>query len=207
MKINVLFYSTYGHNYRTALEVKKALESKEAPEGTEVGVYRIPETLSPEIVAALGATEAQKAFADVPAATWDSLSEADGLIFVFPTRYGNMPAQVKAFLDSTGQLWAKGALIGKPVSVMVSSAMQHGGQESTILSSVPVFLHHGMVFVGLPVTFPGLGVMDEISGGSFYGASTVVGGQGERSHSENELAGIRFQAVHLAKIAKKLAAK
>ena len=172
MKIAIVFYSTYGHIYEMA---KKAAEGAQAA-GAEVDLVKVPETLSPEIVAALGATEAQKAFADVSGATVDSLPGYDGFIFAFPTRFGSMPAQFKAFLDATGGLWASGALVGKPFGIITSSATQHSGQESTILTSLVPFIHHGMIFVGLPQTEPLLSDISNVGGGSYYGASTIAGG-------------------------------
>ena len=154
----------------------------------------------------MGAVEAQKAFAHVPVATVDELASADAIIFGTPTRFGNMTGQMRQFLDATGQLWAKGALVGKVGSVFTSTATQHGGQESTLLSFHINLLHHGMVVVGLPYAFQGQMRTDELTGGSPYGASTIAGGRGERMPSENELAGARFQGKHVAAIAKKLAA-
>jgi NAD(P)H dehydrogenase (quinone) len=154
----------------------------------------------------MGATDAQKAFVSVPVATVEDLTSADAIIFGTPTRFGNMAGQMRQFLDATGGLWAKGALIGKVGSVFASSATQHGGQESTILSFHTTLLHHGMVIVGLPYSFQGQMRIDEITGGSPYGASTIAGGKGERMPSESEIAGAKFQGMHVAQIAKKLSA-
>ena len=154
----------------------------------------------------MGATDAQAAFANVPVATVDDLADADAIIFGTPTRFGNMAGQMRQFLDATGGLWAQNKLVGKVGSVFASSATQHGGQESTILSFHTTLLHHGMVIVGLPYTFQGQTRMDEITGGSPYGASTIAGGKGERMPSENELAAAKFQGRHVAQIAKKLSA-
>jgi len=154
----------------------------------------------------MGATDAQKAFANVPVATVDDLADADAIVFGTPTRFGNMAGQMRQFLDATGSLWAQGKLVGKVGSVFASSATQHGGQESTILSFHTTLLHHGMVIVGLPYAFQGQTRMDEITGGSPYGASTIAGGKGERMPSENELAAAKFQGRHVAQIAKKLSA-
>jgi NAD(P)H dehydrogenase (quinone) len=203
MKVLVLFYSTYGHIYRMAQAVADG--AREVP-GVDVVLKRVPETLPPEVIAAMGATEAQKAFADVPVAIVNDLTEADAVIFGTPTRFGNMAGQMRQFLDATGGLWAQGKLIGKVGSVFASSATQHGGQESTILSFHTTLLHHGMVIVGLPYSFQGQMRLDEITGGSPYGASTIAGGKGERMASENELAAARFQGRHVAQIAKKLSA-
>jgi NAD(P)H dehydrogenase (quinone) len=171
-----------------------------------VVLKRVPETLPPDVIAAMGATGAQKAFADVPVAVVDDLASSDAIIFGTPTRFGNMAGQMRQFLDGTGGLWALGELVGKVGSVFTSSATQHGGQESTILSFHTTLLHHGMVIVGLPYTFQGQMRIDEITGGSPYGASTIAGGKGERTASANELAAARFQGMHVAQIAKKLSA-
>jgi NAD(P)H dehydrogenase (quinone) len=153
----------------------------------------------------MGAVDAQKAFSHVPVCTVDELSGADAIIFGTPTRFGNMCGQMRQFLDATGQLWANGSLVGKVGSVFTSSATQHGGQESTILSFHITLLHHGFVVVGLPYAFQGQMRNDEISGGSPYGAATIAGTSGERTPSENELDGARFQGKHVAEIASKLA--
>ncbi len=202
MKVLVLFYSTYGHIHRMARAVA---EGARQVTGAEVVIKRVPETLSPEVLAAQGATEAQKAFADVPVATPAELADYDAIIFGTPTRFGNMIGQMRQFLDATGGLWAQGKLVGKVGSVFTSSATQHGGQESTILSFLITLLHHGMVVVGLPYAFQGQMRLDEITGGSPYGASTIAGGKGERLPSDNELAAARFQGRHVAEIAQKLA--
>lgn len=183
MKVLVLFYSAYGHIYKMAEAVA---EGARKVEGMEVEIKQVPETLSSEILDKIGATEAKKAFAHIPIAEIEDLTTADAIIFGFPTRFGSMPSQMKTFIDGTGSLWAKGALIGKIGSVFTSTSAQHGGQESTILGFYPVLLHHGMLITGLPYSFQGQGTMDEISGGSPYGASTVVG-DGSRMPSENEL--------------------
>jgi NAD(P)H dehydrogenase (quinone) len=203
MKVLVLFYSTYGHIYRMAQAVADGV--REVP-GAEVVLKRVPETLSAEVMAAMGATEAQKTFTDVPVATVNDLAESDAIIFGTPTRFGNMIGQMRQFLDATGGLWMQGKLVGKVGSVFTSSATQHGGQESTILSFHTTLLHHGMVIVGLPYAFHGQMRIDEITGGSPYGASTIAGGKGERMPSENELAAASFQGRHVAQIAKKLSA-
>jgi NAD(P)H dehydrogenase (quinone) len=203
MKVLVLFYSTYGHVHRMAQSVADGV--RDVP-GVDVVVKRVPETLPPEVVKAMGATEAQQAFANVPVATVNDLAEADAIIFGTPTRFGNMAGQMRSFLDATGGLWAQGKLVGKVGSVFASSATQHGGQESTILSFHTTLLHHGMVIVGLPYAFQGQTRIDEITGGSPYGASTIAGGTGERMPSENELAAARYQGRHVAQIAKKLSA-
>ncbi|MGM0432897.1 MAG: NAD(P)H:quinone oxidoreductase [Spirochaetota bacterium] len=201
MKINIVFYSMYGHMYEMVKAAAKGIE--EVP-GAEAGLYRVAETLSDDVLKQMGALEAKKQFADIPTATLESLSEADGLMFGVPTRFGHMSGQMQNFIDTTGVLWASGALIGKPASVMTSSAMQHGGQEATILSAHVTLLHQGMIIVGLDNNFSGLGTLDEISGGSFYGASTITGGSGERMPSANELAAARYQGRRTAEVALKL---
>ena len=173
--------------------------------GAEVEIRRVPETLPPEVLEKMGAVEAQKAFSHVPICSIEELAQADALIFGTPTRFGNMCGQMRQFLDATGSLWAEGALVGKVGSVFTSSATQHGGQESTILTFHVTLLHHGFVVVGLPYAFQGQMRIDEITGGSPYGASTIAGGDGSRMPSENELAGAQFQGKHVAEIATKLA--
>jgi NAD(P)H dehydrogenase (quinone) len=175
-------------------------------DGAEVVLRRVPETLPESVLEKMGATEAQKSLAHVPTATIEDLASADAVIFGTPTRFGNMCGQMRQFLDATGQLWASNALVGKVGSVFTSSGTQHGGQESTILTFHVTLLHQGMVVVGLPYSWQGQRRMDEITGGSPYGASTIAGGSGERMPSENELEGARFQGRHVAAIAKKLAA-
>lgn len=199
----VLFYSTYGHIYKMAEAVA---EGARAVPGANVVIKRVPETLPDEVLEKMGAKAAQGAFAHVPVATVDDLAAADVVLFGVPTRFGNMAAQMRTFLDATGQLWATGKLIGKVGSVFSSSATQHGGQESTILSTHNTLLHHGMVIVGLPYSFAGQMRIDEITGGSPYGASTITGGKGERMPSENELAAARFQGEHATRIGAKLRA-
>ena len=201
MKVLVVFYSMYGHIYRMAEAVA---EGAREVSGAEVILRRVPETLSTEILAKMGAIEPQKAFAHIPVCTVDELPEADAIIFGTPTRFGNMCGQMKQFIDATGKLWMSGKLVGKVGSVFTSSATQHGGQESTILTfHVPLFAQ-GMIIVGLPYAFQGLMKMDEITGGSPYGASTIAGTSGERTPTDNELAGARFQGRHVATIAAKL---
>ncbi|MBG0776896.1 MAG: NAD(P)H:quinone oxidoreductase [Desulfovibrionaceae bacterium] len=202
MKVLIPFYSTYGHIYAMARAVAEGV--REA--GGDAQLRRIPETLPDEVLAKMGALEARKAWADVPLATVDELPEAGAIIFGTPTRYGNMAAQVKAFLDATGALWAQGALVGKAGGVFTSTGTQHGGQETTILSTFIPLLHHGMVVVGLPYAFQGQMNATEITGGSPYGASTIAGPDGSRTPTENDLAGARYQGRHIAEIAKKLAA-
>jgi len=201
MKILVVYYSMYGHIHRMA---QAMAEGAKEVSGAEVVLRRVPETLSEEILTKMGAVEAQKGMAHIPVCTVEELATADAIIFGTPTRFGNMCGQMRQFLDATGKLWTKGLLVGKVGSVFASSATQHGGQESTILSFHITLLHQGFVIVGLPYTFQGQMRMDEITGGSPYGASTIAGGEGERMPSENELAAARFQGRHVASIAAKL---
>lgn len=197
-KVLVLYYSSYGHIETMAKAVAEG--AREA--GADVTVKRVPE-LVPEDIARQHHFKLDQA---APIATTAELADYDAIIIGVPTRFGNMPAQMKNFLDQTGGLWAQGKLVGKVGSVFTSTATQHGGQESTILSTHTVLLHHGMVIVGLPYAFQGQMTLAEISGGSPYGASTIAGGDGSRQPSENELAGARYQGRHVAQIANKLAA-
>ena len=201
MKVLIVYYSMYGHIHNLAQAVAEGV--RELP-GAEVILRRVPETLSAEMLEKMGAVEPQKAMASVPVCTVDELATADAIIFGTPTRFGNMCGQMRQFLDATGQLWLQGALVGKVGSVFASSATQHGGQESTILSFHITLLHQGMVIVGLPYSFQGQMKNDEITGGSPYGASTIAGTGGERAPTENELAAARFQGKHVASIAAKL---
>lgn len=201
MRILIPYYSMYGHVHRMAQAVAEgAKEVKDA----EVKLCRVPETLPEEVLKMMGAVEAQKAMADVPLCSVDDLAKADAIIFGTPTRFGNMCGQMRQFLDATGQLWATGALVGKVGSVFTSTATQHGGQESTILTFHVTLLHQGMIVVGLPYSFQGQMRMDEITGGSPYGASTIADPAGKRMPSENELAAARFQGRHVATITSKL---
>jgi len=200
-RVTVIFYSAYGHIYKMAEAV--AAGAREVPDVT-VGLFQVKETLPDDILAKMGALEARKAFARVPVATLDNLAEADAVILGTPTRFGNMCGQMRAFLDSTGPLWAKNALVGKIGSVFSSSNTQHGGQEATILSTHLTLLHQGMIIVGLPYSAKRQMIDTEITGGSPYGASTVAGENGRRSPSENELSLARFQGKHVAQIAKRL---
>ncbi len=201
-KILIVYYSMYTHIHKMAEAIAEGVQ--EVP-GCEVIIRRVPETLPPEVIAAMGAQDPQKAMAHIPIAQVDDLAAADAIIFGTPTRFGNMCGQMRQFLDATGGLWMKGALVGKVGSVFTSSGTQHGGQESTILSFHTTLLHHGMVIVGLPYAFAGQMDNSEITGGSPYGASTIAGTKGERVPTVNELAGARFQGAHVAKISKKLA--
>ena len=196
-KVLILYYSSYGHIETMAQAVAEGARSA----GAQVDVKRVPE-LVPADVAVKSHFKVDQA---APVATVDELAGYDAIILGVPTRFGNMAAQMKNFLDQTGGLWATGKLVGKVGSVFTSTATQHGGQESTILSTHTVLLHHGMVIVGLPYAWQGQMTLAEISGGSPYGASTIAAGDGSRQPSANELDGARFQGAHVARIAAKLA--
>jgi NAD(P)H dehydrogenase (quinone) len=200
-KVLIVFYSMYGHIHQMAEAVADGV--REVP-GCEAIIKRVPETLPVEVLGKMGALAAQESMADIPVAQVDDMASADAIIFGTPTRFGNMCGQMRQFLDGAGQLWMTGALVGKVGSVFASSATQHGGQESTILTFHPTLLHLGMIVVGLPYAFTGQMGVGEITGGSPYGASTISGAHGERMPSANELAGARHQGSHVAKIAQKL---
>jgi NAD(P)H dehydrogenase (quinone) len=204
MKVLIVYYSMYGHIHRMAEAV---VEGVRMVKGADVSMCRVPETLTEDVLGKMGALETQKSLAHVPVCAVNDLATADAIIFGTPTRFGNMCGQMRQFLDATGGLWAKGALVGKVGSVFTSSATQHGGQESTILTFLTYLLHQGMVVVGLPYSFDGQMRIDEITGGSPYGASTIAGTQGQRMPSENELNAARFQGRHVAEIAAKLTYK
>lgn len=201
MKILVVYYSMYGHVHQLAQAIA---DGAAEVEGAEVLLRRVPETLPPQVLQAMGATESVQSMAHIPVCTVDELAEADAVIFGTPTRFGNMCGQMRQFLDATGKLWMKGALVGKVGSVFTSSSTQHGGQESTILSFHITLLHHGMLIAGLPYGFAGQMDNSAITGCSPYGASTVAGTSGERSPSDNELEGARYQGRYVAGIAAKL---
>lgn len=197
-KILVLYYSSYGHIETMANAVAEG--AREA--GADVVVKRVPELVPEEIARKSGFKLDQPA----PIATVQELPDYDAIIFGTGTRYGNMTAQMKNFIDQTGSLWASGALVGKVGSVFSSSATQHGGQESTILTFHPVLLHLGFIIVGLPYAFQGQMGVDEVMGNSPYGASTIAGGDGSRKPSQVELEGARYQGRHVAQITAKLVA-
>ncbi|HUN55022.1 MAG TPA: NAD(P)H:quinone oxidoreductase [Smithella sp.] len=201
MKIFVVFYSMYGHIYKMAEAV---VQGAKEVKGAEVQLFRVPETLSDDILKKMDALDIQKKFANIKICAADDLAEADAIIFGAPTRFGNMCGQMRQFLDSTGGLWAQNSLVGKVGSVFTGSATQHGGQESTILSFHTTLLHLGMIIVGLPYAFDGQMRIDEITGCSPYGASTIAGGKGERMPSENELNAAKYQGRHVAQITAKL---
>lgn len=200
-KIQVVFYSMYGHIHTMAEAI--AAGAREVA-GTEVTLLQVPELVPDEVLEKSGARAARAAFAHVPVARPDRLAEADAVIFGTPTRFGNMTGQMRNFLDQTGALWASGGLVGKVGSVFTSTATQHGGQETTITSFHLTLLHHGMIIVGVPYTEQRLINMTEISGGSPYGASTLAAGDGSRQPSENELEIARFQGRHVADITARL---
>jgi NAD(P)H dehydrogenase (quinone) len=196
-KVLVLYYSSYGHLETMANAVAEGARS--VP-GTQADVRRVPELVAEDVAKKSGMKLDQAA----PIASVDDLANYDAIIFGAPTRFGMMAAQMRNFLDQTGSLWVKGALIGKVGSVFTSSATQHGGQESTILSFHTTLLHQGMVIVGVPYSCKAQMRIDEITGGSPYGASTIASGDGSRRPSDNELGIARFQGEHVAKIAAKM---
>ena len=201
MKVQVIFYSMYGHVYKMAQAVA---EGAKQVSGAEISLYQVPELVPDEVLEKYGAKATRASFASVPVAKVDQLPKAHAIIFGTPTRFGNMAAQMRNFLDQTGPLWFKGALIGKVASVFASTATQHGGQETTITSFHTTLLHHGMVIVGVPYSESGLMHMVEISGGTPYGATTLAGPDGSRQPSANELQIARYQGRHTAEIASKL---
>lgn len=198
-RILVLYYSSYGHIEAMAHAIA---EGATGVNGTVVDVKRVPELVPDEVAKASGLKLNQNA----PIAVPDDLADYDAIIFGTPTRFGNMAAQMRNFLDQTGPLWFQNKLVGKVGSVFCSTASQHGGQETTITSFHTTLLHHGMIIVGLPYTFAGNSEMGEVSGGTPYGATTLSGSDGSRMPSENELAGARFQGQHVATIAANLVA-
>jgi NAD(P)H dehydrogenase (quinone) len=202
-KVQVIFYSMYGHLYQMAEAVTAG--AREVG-GTDVTLWQVPELVPDEILEKSGASVARATFAHVPPAKPALLADADAIIFGTPTRFGNMAAQMRNFLDQTGGLWVNGALAGKVGSVFTGTASQHGGHETTLVSFHATLLHHGMIIVGLPYTEQRLLNMAEITGGTPYGASTLAGIDGSRQPSENELAIARFQGRHVAQITKALIA-
>jgi NAD(P)H dehydrogenase (quinone) len=200
-RVQVVFYSMYGHVYRLAEAVAEGARS--VPD-CQVALAQVLELVPDEALEKSGAKKARQVFAHVPIAQPAQLAQADALIFGTPTRFGNMCAQMRNFLDQTGGLWVKGALVGKIGSVFTSTGSQHGGQETTITSFHTTLLHHGMIIVGVPYSEQRLLNMNEITGGSPYGASTLAGADGARQPTENELAIARFQGQHVAEIARRL---
>lgn len=197
-RVLVLYYSAYGHIEKMAHAVAEGARSA----GVEVDVKRVPELVPEDVARASHYKLDQQA----PIAKPDELANYDAIIVGAGTRFGTVASQMRNFWDQTGGLWAKGALVGKVGSVFTSSGTQHGGQESTILTFIPTLLHHGLAVVGLPYSFAGQTGVDEIKGGSPYGASTITGGDGSRQPSEVELEAARYQGAHVARIAAKLAA-
>jgi len=193
----------YGHVHKMAEAVA---EGAREVGGAEVALMQVPELIPEEVLEKAGAKKAREVFAHIPEAKADDLADFDAVLFGTPTRFGNMCAQMRNFLDQTGGLWAKNALVGKVGSVFTSTGTQHGGQETTITSFHTTLLHQGMIIVGLPYSESRQMTLDEVTGGSPYGASTIAGSDGSRIPSENELAMARFQGRHVAGIGKKLAA-
>ena len=200
-KIQVVFYSMYGHVHKLANEIAAGASDIE---NTEVSLLQVRELIPDDVLLLSGARETRKEFEEVPFAEPDKLAEADAIIFGTPTRFGNMCAQMRNFLDQTGALWMSGALVGKVGSVFTSCASQHGGHETTITSFHTTLIHHGMVVVGVPYTEQKLLDMTAINGGSPYGASTIADGDGSRQPSQIELDIARFQGRHVADIASRL---
>jgi NAD(P)H dehydrogenase (quinone) len=196
-KVLVLYYSAYGHIETMAHAVAEGARSLE---GVEVDIKRVPELVPDETAKAAHYKMDQAA----PIATVDDLAAYDAIIIGTGTRYGRMSSQMANFLDQTGALWFRGALNGKVGSAFTSTASQHGGQETTLFSIITNLLHLGLIYVGLPYSFQGQMTLDEVTGGSPYGATTLTGGDGSRQPSENELAGARFQGRHVAEITQKL---
>jgi NAD(P)H:quinone oxidoreductase type IV len=202
VKVQVIFYSMYGHIYRMAEAVARG--AREVA-GAEVNLFQVPELVPEAALEKSGAKKAREAFAHIPIAKVDQLTDADAIIFGTPTRFGNMAAQMRNFLDQAGRLWVRGALIGKVGSVFASTGTQHGGQETTITSFHATLLHLGMIIVGVPYSATGLANMKEISGGTPYGATTLAASDGSRMPSQNELEIAAFQGRHVAEIARRLA--
>ena len=200
-KVHVVFYSMFGHVYRLSEAV---VEGAREVSGTEVSLFQVAELVPDDMLEKSGAKAARQKFTHVPFIQPQMLADADAVIFGTPTRFGNMCSQMRNFLDQTSQLWLKGDLIGKIGSVFVSTASQHGGQETTITSFHTTLLHHGMIVVGVPYSQQGLLDMKEITGGTPYGATTICSGDHSRFASDNELAIARFQGKHVAEISKKL---
>jgi NAD(P)H dehydrogenase (quinone) len=201
VKLQVVFYSMYGHLHTMAEAIAAGVREVE---GVEVAIFQVPELVPQEALERSGAAAARKAFAHIPIANPNQLADADAILFGTPTRFGNMAAQMRNFLDQTGGLWAKNALVGKVGSVFASTGTQHGGQETTITSFHSTLFHLGMVVVGLPYSEARIMNMDEITGGTPYGATTMAGADGKRAVSENEKAIARYQGRHVATITKAL---
>lgn len=203
VQVQIVFHSLHTHVYQLAEAVA---EGAKQVAGTEVRLAQVAETLSAEILEKMGAVETKKTFAHIPVAEPHELAEADAIILGAPTRYGAVCAQMQTFLDATGGMWVKGSLVGKLGSAFTSTASQHGGQETTLVHMHTFFYHQGMVVTGVPYAAQELLNLEEISGGSPYGASTIAGPRGERTPTANELAIARFQGKHVAQLAAKLSA-
>src|SRR6202022_739014 len=201
IKVQVVFYSMYGHVYKMAQAIAEGVKQVS---GAEVSLYQVAELIPDETLEKYGAKTARPSFANVPVAPVDKLAEANAIIFGTPTRFGNMAAQMRNFLDQTGGLWGKGALVGKVGSVFASTGTQHGGQETTITSFHSTLLHHGMIIVGVPYTATGITNMKETTGGTPYGATTLANSDGSRQLSKNELEISEFQGRHVADITRRL---
>jgi NAD(P)H dehydrogenase (quinone) len=204
VKVQVIFYSMYGHMWKMAEAV---VEGARSVAGAQVDLFQVAETLPESVLEKMGAVQAKKAFAHVPIADPKRLAEADAILFGSPTRFGSATAQMQAFFDATGIHWGTGALIGKVGSVFTSTASQHGGQETTLISMMTFLFHQGMVVSGVPYSTQELLHMGDLTGGTPYGASTIVGPKGERMPSNNELAIARAQGKHATQIAAKLTAQ
>ena len=201
VKVHIIFYSMYGHIYRMAEAV--AGGAREVA-GAEVSLFQVPELVPETALEKSGAKKARDAFAHIPIAKVDQLPNADAIIFGTPTRFGNMAAQMRNFLDQAGGLWVRNALVGKVGSVFASTGTQHGGQETTITSFHSTLLHLGMIIVGVPYSAAGLVNMKEITGGTPYGATTLAASDGSRMPSQNELEIAAFQGRHVTEIARRL---
>lgn len=204
VKVHVIFYSLYGHIYKMAEAVAEGARSEP---GAQAELFQVKETLPDEVLEKMGAKEAKKAFAHIPIADPKKLEQADGLLFGTGTRFGSATAQMQAFFDATGSHWQSGSLVGKVGGVFTSSASQHGGQETTLMSMMTFLFHQGMLVAGVPYAAKGLLNMKEISGGTPYGASTLSDSDGSRMPSENELEIARYQGKCVARFAAKLARK
>jgi NAD(P)H dehydrogenase (quinone) len=200
-KVQVIFYSMYGHMWKMAEAIAEG--ARQVP-GAQVDLYQVAETLPQAVLEKMGAVDAKKAFAHIPLADIANLSKADAIIIGAPTRFGSAAAQMQTFFDSSGQHWLTGALVGKVGGIFTSTGTQHGGQETTIISMQTFLFHHGLLVVGVPYACPALMNMNEITGGSPYGASTIAGTRGERLPSANELTIAKYQGKHITEIATKL---
>jgi NAD(P)H:quinone oxidoreductase type IV len=200
-KVQIVFYSMYGHVFKMAQAVA---EGAREVKGVDVDIFRVAELVPEEVLIKSGAKEAQKAFAHIPVIKPAEMEEADAVIFGTPTRFGNMCAQMRNYLDQLGGLWVKNAFVGKVGSVFASTGTQHGGQETTITSFHTTLFHLGFIIVGVPYSEKRMTEMNEITGGTPYGATTMAGNDGKRQPSENELAIARHQGKHVAQIASEL---